>query len=95
MSDIIRFLERMGGDAQWRHAPGDIMEAALSEAELDPEHGAALLAGDSARLHALLGCAPFMVVQLPGQEEEEEQEDEGEGEDAPQPDSARQAAAFA
>ncbi len=95
MTDIIRFLERLGVDAQWRHAP-EALETVLSEAGLDAELGAAVLAGDMARLQALLGCAPFMAVQLPG-EEEEEQEDEGEGENeqAPAPDSVRRAAALA
>jgi hypothetical protein len=93
MSDIIRFLERLGGDAQWRFAPDATMEAALNEAGLDPEQGAALLAGDAARLQALLGCAPLMAVQLPAEEEEEEQEDESE--EAPAPDSLRREAALA
>lgn len=93
MSDIIRLLERLGGDARWRVAPEEALQAALDEAGLDPAHGAALLAGDAAQLHALLGCAPLMVVQLPAEEEEEDQEDEGE--EAPAPDSLRQAAALA
>lgn len=78
MSDIIRFLQRMGEDARLRDAPAAELELALAQAQLEPEHGAAVLAGDAARLQALLGLGALMAVQLPAEEEEEEQEDEGE-----------------
>ncbi|MGO4703070.1 hypothetical protein [Dyella sp. 2RAB6] len=80
MSDIIKFLERMGADARLRDAPDAELELALAEARLEPQHGAAVLAGDAAGLQALLGLGTLMAVQLPAEEEEEEQEDEGEGE---------------
>lgn len=93
MSDIIRFLERMGEDAHWRHASGETLQPALDDAGLDAEQRAAIVAGDAPALHALLGCLPLMAVQLPAEEEEEEQEDESE--EAPAPDSLRRAAALA
>ena len=94
MSDIIEFLERMGEDARLRDAPDAELELALAEARLEPAHGAAVLAGDAARLHALLGLGTLMAVQLPAEEEEEEQPDEGD-EPPPAEESLRREAAAA
>lgn len=89
MSDIIEFLERMGEDARLRGASGAELERALADARLEPQHGAAVLAGDTARLQALLGLGSLMAVQLPAEEEEEEQEDEGDGEEPPPSEQGR------
>lgn len=94
MSDIIQFLERMGADARWRHASGETLLLALDEAELDSEHRAAVIVGDVSALQALLGCLPFMAVQLPDHEEDEE-EQEDESEEAPASDSLRRTATLA
>ncbi|MEV8521332.1 hypothetical protein ABZR86_16175 [Dyella marensis] len=95
MSDIIRFLERMGEDVRLRDASAAELELALAQAHLEPEHGAAVLAGDAARLQALLGLGTLMAVQLPAEEEEEEeQEDEGE-EPPPSEESRRREAVLA
>jgi len=83
MSDIIKFLERMGEDVRLREASAAELELALAEAHLEPGHGAAVLAGDAVQLQAMLGLGALMAVQLPPGEEEEEQDDEDEGEDAP------------
>ena len=77
MMDVIDFLERMGHDAQLRHAPQDEVELALAQVELDPGVHAAILARDSSQLQELLGQGPLCSMQVPGQEDEEE-EDEGE-----------------
>lgn len=94
MSDIIKFLERMGEDASLRDASAAELEQVLAEARLEPEHGAAVLDGDAARLQALLGLGTLMAVQLPAEEEEEEQDDEGE-EPSPAEESLRREAAVA
>lgn len=94
MSDIIRFLERMGADAQWRHASGEALQLAMDEAGLEAEQSVAVSSGDVSALQALLGCMPLMAVQLPAEEEEGEEQEE-EHEEAPAPDCSRQAAALA
>ena len=89
--DVIEFLEMMGKDAQWRHAPGDDVAQALSDAGITAELQSAVLVRDMARLEALLGQTPCAGYFLPGKEEEEEEgEGEGDDEDAPtrQPDEA-------
>lgn len=78
MSDVIDFLERMGQDAQWRHASQDEVELALTGAEVAPELQAAILAKDLAQLEMLLGQAPLCGCYLPGKEEEEEGDEDEE-----------------
>lgn len=70
MSNVIDFLQRLGQDADLRHAPRTALELALAEAGIDPA------------LEALLGGANTNVcVMSPGKKEEEEEEDEDDFED--------------
>ena len=55
MSNVIAFLEKMGQDAQLRHASRSDVELALAGAQIDSELQAAILAKDQQKLEALLG----------------------------------------
>lgn len=81
MFDVIDFLERMGRDAQWRHASQDEVGLALAGAEIDPELQVAILARDEQGLQALLGQDPFCCLINPAKPEEEQEECDGSCED--------------
>jgi len=57
MSNVIAFLERMGRDAQLRHASQNEVELALAHAQIDPELQAAIFAKDQQQLETLLGSS--------------------------------------
>ncbi|MBB6188618.1 hypothetical protein [Rhodanobacter sp. MP7CTX1] len=57
MSNVIAFLERMGQDAQLRHASQNDVRLALAREQIDPELQAAILAKDQQRLETLLGSS--------------------------------------
>jgi hypothetical protein len=57
MSDIIDFLERMGGDASLRSAMGAELDEALSKAQIDPFVRKAVLAKDQRRLEFILATS--------------------------------------
>jgi len=78
MTDVIDFLERMGQEAQLRHASQDEVELALTGAEIAPELKAAILAKDSAQLETSLVQAPLCAMFFPGKEEEEEGDEDEE-----------------
>jgi hypothetical protein len=82
MSNVIDFLEQMGRDAQWRHATGEAMQAALIQAGIEPPVRAAILGEDRGLLESLVGASPNIccMVNHPEEEEERPQDDE-EGED--------------
>jgi hypothetical protein len=75
MSYVIAFLERMGRDAQLRHAPQNEVELALASEHIDPELQAVILAKNSSQLEALLGQGVFCCMQEPGKEDEDEDDD--------------------
>lgn len=83
MSSVIEFLERMGADAQLRHASQEDIALTLEESQLDAAVGAAIIAKSTAELYALLKQQPmFHVMNNPGREDEEEEEEgEEEGEE--------------
>jgi hypothetical protein len=81
MFDVIDFLERMGQDAQLRHASQDEVELALTSAEIDPELRVAILARDEQGLQALLGQDPFCCLINPAKPDEEQEECDGSCED--------------
>lgn len=81
MFDVIDFLERMGQDAQWRHASQDEVGLALAGAEIDPELRVAILARDEQGLQALLGQDPFCCLINPAKPDEEQEECDGSCED--------------
>lgn len=83
MSDLIDFLERMGGDSQSRFATGSGLEEALTRAGIAPTVRSAVLAGDQLRLESLIGASHNVcnLVDLPDEEEEDEEDTEDEGDD--------------
>lgn len=84
MTSVIEFLERMGADAQLRHATPEELVAALEEAHVNAEMGAAVIARSTAELYALLDLQPMFHTQNnPGREDEEEEEEGEEEEDNP------------
>lgn len=56
MADIIEFLERMGRDAQLRHASAAVLEQAMRDAQMSPRARAALMHGDRADIEAVTGA---------------------------------------
>lgn len=71
MVDIIDFLERMGRDAELRHAGAAAIEHAAREAALGDASRRAIVAGDPARLSEALAreasCpAPFAGLPMCG-----------------------------
>jgi hypothetical protein len=71
MSDVIDFLERMGGDATLRRAPLAAAMAGVGGTGLSAEVRAALVSRDQQALAALLGSKNVCcMVNVPIQEEE-------------------------
>jgi len=83
VSNVIDFLERLGGDANLRYASDDAVEAALKLAGIDEAVRAAIVAKDQGALEALLGADTNVccIVEKPDDEEEEEEDDEDDDED--------------
>jgi hypothetical protein len=75
MSNVITFLERMGRDAQLRHASQDEVELVLASEQIDPDLQAAILAKNPSQLETLLGLGVFCCMQEPGKEDEDEDDD--------------------
>ena len=65
MSDVIDFMERMGGDAQLSQASPGELATALADSEVTPEQRMALLAHDAERLGELLGTNPACALLTP------------------------------
>lgn len=87
MSNVIRFLESMGSQAQWDSISKDNMEWALANAGIKGPLRLAILDKDVAGLQALLQQKPLLgYIELPFEEEEEEEED---GEQEPDEKDAR------
>jgi hypothetical protein len=89
MSKVIDFLERLGKDAQLRHASDSELEQALAHAQIDPAVREAILLRDQRRLEALLGASPNVccMILAPAREEdeaadeEEKRQDDGDGDE--------------
>ena len=64
MSNVIRFLETMGSNADLRHAAKATLYKALNEANVDQDAQWAVLRGDENRLEALLGARAEMVCSI-------------------------------
>ena len=75
MSNVIDFLERMGQDAQLRHASRGEVELALKDAQIDSEIQVAILAKDQSRLEELLGSVNVCCMLEPSKEDESEDDD--------------------
>lgn len=70
MSNVIEFLEKMGREAQLRHASAAELATALNQQAVDPELHAAILAGDQRRLEAVLGARTNVICGMAPAEEE-------------------------
>lgn len=77
MTGVINFLERMGRDAQLRHAFQDEVGFALASAGIDAELRVAILARNKKGLQALLGQDPFCCLIHPAKPGEEQEECDG------------------
>lgn len=75
MADVIEFLERMGRDAQLRHASDAVLEQAMREAQMGPRVRAALMGGDRAEIEAVIGAeSDFCCLVWAPQPDVEEQQ---------------------
>lgn len=81
MLNVIDFLERMGQDADLRHASREMLEEALQNSGIEPALRAALLGEDRRGLEALLGTESTVCCIIWKEDEEEEEEEEEEDED--------------
>jgi len=82
VSNVIDFLQRLGQDADLRHAPRTALEVALAEADIDPALREALLGADQRKLETLLGADTNVCAMIsPGKKEDDEDEDEDDFED--------------
>jgi hypothetical protein len=82
MSNVIAFLERMGQDAQLRHASQNDMELELSRAQIDPELQAAILGKDQQQLEVLLGKGNVCCMLFPTNACSMQVADEGKDDDS-------------
>jgi hypothetical protein len=81
MSNVVDFLEKLGSEAQWRHASQEELELALAEADIAMPERSAILAKDASQLQVLMHQpAPFSVL-VPPDEEEGEEDEENEGDE--------------
>jgi hypothetical protein len=81
VSNVIDFLQRLGQDADLRHAPRTALEQALAEAGIDPALREALLGADQRKLESLLGVDTNVCAMISPGKKEEEEEDEDDFED--------------
>lgn len=65
MSDIIDFMERMGGDAQLSQASPEELGEVLSATDFAPEVQSAVISRDALQLNTLLGTMPACVLVAP------------------------------
>ena len=91
MSNIIDFLERMGQDAQLRHASGNEVERALIKARIAPAMRAVILGENSRRLEDLLGAKANVCCGLYPVESDEDSTDEIEDDKTDEQSSQQQA----
>jgi hypothetical protein len=75
MSNVINFLEKMGRDAQLRHASRDDLQNALLAGSVSAELSVLLLAGNQSAIESLLGQMPLCCAMFPVKEDEEESEE--------------------
>jgi cobalamin biosynthesis protein CobT len=82
VSNVIDFLQRLGQDADLRHAPRTAFELAVAGADIDPALREALLGVDQRKLESLVGAdTPVCAMIAPGKKEEDEEEDDDDFED--------------
>jgi len=77
MSNVIDFLEQMGRDAHLRHLTGLELQAALTQAGIEPSVRAAVVGGDQRLLESLIDASHPLCCLIHPVEEETEEDDEG------------------
>jgi hypothetical protein len=78
MSNVIRFLEKMGSEAQWDGVTKDKLELALVDAKVEDLLHRAILDKDSAQLQVLMQQKSPIGFVSPAEEPSEEEEEESE-----------------
>lgn len=75
MTDVIEFLERMGRDAQLRHASEAVLEQAMRDAQMSSRARAALKGGRRAEIEAIIGAESNVccVIFAPEPDDEKDQ----------------------
>ena len=83
MSNVINLLERVGADADLRHASAEAVDEALKAAGIDPALRLAIVGKDQGELERLLGVDTNVccLINSPDDEEEDDEEEEDEGEE--------------
>ncbi len=80
MSKIIRLLEKMGQNAEFRYADAEHITSLM--ADVDPALIDAVTAGDQRKIESLLGARTNVVCGIyPAQEPEQEEPSEDDNED--------------
>lgn len=73
MSNVIRFLETMGSNADLRHAAKPALYKALNEQQVDQDAQWAILRGDKSRLEAFVGARTQMICVISFYDDGDEQ----------------------
>jgi hypothetical protein len=81
MLDVVDFLEKMGSEAQWRHASPEALELALAQTDIAAPERVAILAGDASQLKVLMHQPEPFSILIPPDEEEGEEDEENEGDE--------------
>jgi len=76
VSNVIDFLERFGRDAELRHASDEAVEAALTQAGIEPALRLAIVGKDQGALERLLGADTNVCCLVNKPDEEEEEDDD-------------------
>jgi hypothetical protein len=76
VSNVIDFLERLGRDAELRHASDEAVNEALREAGIDPAVRQAIVGKDQCELERLLGGDTTVCCLIHSPDDDEEEEDE-------------------
>jgi hypothetical protein len=76
MLNVIRFLEKIGSEAQWNDIAMNKMELALAETDIEAPFRTAILNKDATHLQELMQQKPLICYVEPAEEDEEEGEDE-------------------
>jgi hypothetical protein len=74
MSDVIDFIERLGQDSTLRYASRQVVDRALSEAQVSPAMRIALASRNQGLLEGLLGATTNVccLIEAPLTEEDED-----------------------
>jgi hypothetical protein len=75
VSNVINFLEKIGQDAQLRHASTGEIEHALNNAQIDQQLQAAILDRNQQQLEILLGARTNVVCGLGSPAPDDDKED--------------------